>query len=326
MKLTSFASHFLVALQLAIPARLTAQVQTLGSIHLTQHPDLGATFHLSTPDMVLEGLFIGQAGNGKPLLIFIPGSEPVPLYTRMGGVFYPLVPRQLFDQAHYNFLLLSKPGIPAIADTSELDEKYYYLDPATGMPPAAYKAHNNLGFYVNAYEELIAALRESPGIGRIYVVGHSQGARIAAELTGAPGIDKVVFMSADPLGRMAALVDRDYACAGNMDHDGVKLAQALLDPAQADSTYMGDYYSSFQSFSKPAVISISQATVPTLVVYGNADTSCPNCYAWPLLQPYVPCLSVMAFTGYDHNYFDEQRENHWHEVLMKVFQWLDEGE
>lgn len=280
------------------------------------------SFVLATNSTPVEGVFIGVRNAAKPLIIFIPGSEPVPLYCSVGdSTCIPLFPRQLIDP-RFNYILLSKPGIPAVCDRKALDEDYYFLDKATGEAPTTYLANNTLGFYREAYANLLDELTRLTKPMSVTLMGHSQGARVATEFTADQRVDKVVYMSADPLGRNATLYDREYAKFNLRDPGKVRLYDTLFDPANADSVLMRERYSSFTSFSKPSIIGLSQATKPTLVVYGDMDESCPNCYALAHLGTYVPQVDVHAYPGYDHNYFDAQGVNHWSEVVQDVLRWV----
>jgi len=280
------------------------------------------SFVLATNSTPVEGVFIGVGSAAKPLIIFIPGSEPVPLYCSVGdSTFIPLFPRQLIDP-RFNYILLSKPGIPAVCDRKALNDDYYFLDSATGEAPTTYLANNTLGSYREAYANLLDELPIFTKPMSVTLMGHSQGARVAAEFTADQRVDKVVYMSADPLGRIATLYDREYAKFNLRDPGKVRLYEALFDPANTDSVLMRERYSSFTSFSKPSIIGLSQATKPTLVVYGDMDESCPNCYALAHLGTYVPQVDVHAYPGYDHNYFDAQGVNHWGEVVQDVLRWV----
>ena len=70
---------------------------------------------------------------------------------------------------------------------------------------------------------------------------------------------------------------------------------------------------------------LAQGTVPTLLVYGDLDESCPNCYVLSLLPEWYPRMQVLPYAGYDHNYFDQEGKNHWGEVMEDVIRWVRGG-
>lgn len=286
----------------------------------------GQVFDLAWNGHALEGVFIGDRAQEKPLIIFVPGSEPVPLFCAMGNAFQPLFPHQLLAHgSDFNFLLLSKPGIPAVQARERLDENFYFVEDPGGGPPDAYLSHNTLEFCTAAHTALLDRLGEVCRPSSVTLMGHSQGARIVAELTTHPAVSRVVYMSADPLGRMAALYDAEYARFNQRDPDRSRFLRGLLDPARADSLYRGERYTSFRSFAKPSLIGLAQATVPTLLVYGDLDESCPNCYVLSLLPEWYPRMQVLHYAGYDHNYFDQEGKNHWGEVMEDVIRWVRGG-
>lgn len=284
----------------------------------------GALFSIRVNDLELEGVFLGDRQMKRPLILFIPGSGPLPLFTSFGDTaYYPLFPHQLLDNGTaFNFIFLSKPGIPALCKKEQLSDNYYFLDTVTGMPPSEYLHLNTLEFCRSAYSTLLDHIGEVCASTMVIAMGHSQGARVVAELATHSKIDKLVYMSADPLGRMAALYDGEYAKFRHRDPEKLSFLHDLLNPAFADSTYMGERYESFRSFAKPSLIPLSKATAPTLLVYGDMDPSCPNCYVLSLLPEWLPQMKALRYPGYDHNYFDPEGTNHWGEVVADVFRWI----
>lgn len=308
----------------AIITTLLAQTQAITFQPAIPHC-IGSLFNLRENGNVLEGAFIGDRNSRRPLILFVQGSGPVPLFGSVGDtVFHPLFPWQLLqDTTQFNFILLSKPGIPAVCSLGRLDERYYYhAEGKAGPAPETYLSHNTLGFYHSAYAALLDHMNEICNCTDITVMGHSQGARIAAELANHPAVDRLVYMSADPLGRMATLYDGEYAKFKQRDPERLSFYQGLMDPAHADSVFMGERYASFRSFAKPSILSLAKAKVPVLVIYGDLDESCPNCYVLSLLPQWCPEIHVLHYSGYDHNYFDLQGTNHWGDVVKDVYDWI----
>lgn len=59
-----------------------------------------------------------------------------------------------------------------------------------------------------------------------------------------------------------------------------------------------------------------------LLVYGEMDGNCPNCYILSFLPEWYPNLHVLRYPGYNHNYFDIDGKNHWDEVVGDVWKWV----
>lgn len=280
-------------------------------------------FTIESDGASIEGVFIGDRNKNKPMVIFIPGSGLMPIYTSRGdSAFYPLIPHQILKyRDSYNFVVLSKPGVPAVVELAELDEKYYYADPETGKIPESYIEHNNLGFYTDMHNFLINKLDSMANFKELIVMGHSQGARIAAELSSNPDVDKIVYMSADPLGRIAVSLDKEYAKFEDRNEEKVDFYKSIF--TEGEGIYWGDTYESWRSFSKPPLIQLSLSKKPILIVYGEMDRSCPNCYVFQNLPLYFDNVDVFNYPGYDHNYFDGQGKNNWDKVMEDVFSWIE---
>lgn len=284
----------------------------------------GEVFTLKTNDFSLEGIFLGERNVSKPLLLFISGSQPVPLYCHTtDSVYYPLVPHQLIEYVEtYNFVMLSKPGIPALVNLTRLNQDYYYLVGDSGKVPPKYQKHNNLPFYMLAYNALINSLGIISSYSELIIMGHSQGSRIVAELTANSKVDKIIYMSADPLGRIATVYDREYSNFKSRNNDTLQFYNSLFQAEKSDSLFWGDTYKAWRSFSRPPILSLTQSKVPTLIVYGKMDTSCPNCYVFSFLPSYFENIEVFDYENFDHNYFDENGKNNWGAVLEDVFYWI----
>lgn len=280
-------------------------------------------FTIESDSISIEGVFIGDRNKNKPMVIFIPGSGLMPIYASRGdSSFYPLIPHQMLKyRDSYNFVVLSKPGVPAVVELSKLDEKYYYADPETGKIPENYIDNNNLDFYTAMHKILINKLDSIADFNKLIVMGHSQGARIAAEFSSCTSVDKIVYMSADPLGRIAVSLDMEYAKFEERNEEKIDFYKSIF--TEEEGIYWGDTYESWRSFSKPPLLQLSQSKKPILVVYGEMDRSCPNCYVFKNLPTYQENIDVLNYPSYDHHYFDEQKENNWDKVMKDVFGWIE---
>lgn len=282
-------------------------------------------FTLKIDSIEVEGIFVGNKDEKKPLILFIQGSEPVPLFCSVGDtIYYPLVPHQIIEKKEFfNFVFLSKPGVPALTDIKELDKNYYYLDQLSKKTPSQYIKNNTLPYYNHIYSSLIKELNKINEYSELIVMGHSQGARVVAELSTNVLVDKIVYMSADPLGRIAIQYDKEYAIFKERNDEKLTFYNSLFDSKKADSLYRGDTYDSWKSFSIPSIITLTQSKVPLLIVYGRMDENCPNCYIFSFLPNYFENIYVIAYKNYDHNFFDTQRKNNWDIVINDVCKWIE---
>lgn len=285
----------------------------------------GEVFTIGCDSLEIEGVFWGDKTKSKPLIIFIQGSGPVPLYCSVGDTtFYPLIPYQILSlEKKYNFFMLTKPGIPSITPLKHLDEKYFYKSNDSSSISEYYFERNNLDYYVTAYSLLMEYLSQSVSYTQIILVGHSEGGRIVAELSSNKFVDKAVYMSADPLGRIATIYDQEYSRFIERNDQKLSFYNSLFDVNKRDSVFWGDNYYSWTSFSKPSIIALTQSTIPILIIYGERDENCPNCYIFSFLPSYFNNISVLNYKYFDHNYFDERNKNNWNIVVGDIHEWIE---
>lgn len=316
--------NFLIII-LLISSSSYCQTDSLILFHPIKEGFNGKIFTLKTDSIEVEGIFVGEKSENKPIILFIQGSEPVPLYCSVGDtIFYPLIPWQLLEKTErFNFVFLSKPGIPALTDINKLDKKYYYLDEATGNASLKYLKNNNLTFYHHVYSALIKQLQSITDYSELIVMGHSQGSRIVAELSTNPLVDKIIYMSAEPLGRIAIQYDKEYSKFRERNNEKLSFYNSFFDPNKADSLYCGDTYKSWKSFTKPTIISLAKSNLPILIVYGEMDENCPNCYVFSFMQNYFNNMSVINYKELDHNFFNMERKNNWNIVIEDVCKWIE---
>ena len=92
----------------------------------------------------------------KPVFLFIQGSLPNPLLLYDEKNVYGVFPFKISDyRDSFHFVVVSKPGLPVMADTRTLDAQMCYKDKATGRFPAKYVANNHLDFYVQQHREVL---------------------------------------------------------------------------------------------------------------------------------------------------------------------------
>ncbi len=281
------------------------------------------TFVLSQEDVELEGVFLGDKKGKKPLVIFIQGSGLTPIYARTKEKeFLHIIPSDsLIDVKKYNYVFLSKPGVPLVVDIDELNKDYNYVNELTIDYNFKY---NNLEFNVKSYSNLIKKVHKLCSYSDIILIGHSQGARVVAELATNPKVTKVVYMSADPLGRLASQYDIEFSKFEKRNNEKLEFYDSLFEEELKDSIFWGDKFSSWKSFSKPSLISLTKSTIPILIIYGDLDKNCPNCYVFSSLPYYYSNIKVNKYKNYSHNYKDLNNVNNWSLVLKDIFSWIEE--
>ncbi|MGB0884256.1 MAG: hypothetical protein ACPGTG_06010, partial [Flavobacteriales bacterium] len=137
-------------------------------------------------DKHLNGIFIGDTTDVKPLIIFIQGSEPRPLFVNLTAhkLNYFLLPKEIFGLTEaYHYLVLSKPGISLMYDDTVLTN-YNVYDKSNTKPPQEYLINNHLEFYTSIYLKAIHSFSKKTYVdsNEIILLGHSQGSRIATKV------------------------------------------------------------------------------------------------------------------------------------------------
>lgn len=282
------------------------------------------SFVLKQKNIDIEGVFIGDAKKEKPLIIFIEGSGARPQFTiNSDSSYHHFTPhKSLINENKYNYIFLSKPGIPLVVSLDSLNEKYFLINKTTQENNLRY---NNLEFNIKTYENLLKNIKDLFSHSCVILIGHSQGARIAAELTNNKYVSKIVYMSADPLGRIATQYDIEYAKFELRNEEKLEFYDSLSSESNRDSVFWGDSFYSWKSFSKPSIIALSQSDIPILIVYGDQDKNCPNCYVFSGLTYYCKNITTIKYKDYNHNYYDRNGKANWDIVLKDIFLWLENG-
>lgn len=266
----------------------------------------------------------GKFEEGRKTMFFVDGSLPTSRYLKHNDTVYFTAPQEILKlTSEYNLVILGKPSIPLLLDYQDETEDHIYRN-STGSTPDGFLLNDNMAFYVESYNEVINQVCEEFDLNSVFIFGHSQGSRIAAELAlNNNSIDGVILSSVDPLGRTATMIDKNYA--NSEKKDKTEFLQSIVKDGtnSPDSTFMKSTYYSWQSFSYPLIITLSKIEIPVLMLYGTQDVNCPNCYVYGYFDTYNPNFKKLSYEGYDHNFFDSEGQKHWDEVIDDVSNWIN---
>ncbi|WP_460584320.1 alpha/beta hydrolase family protein [Hymenobacter arcticus] len=278
----------------------------------------------------------GEELTRKPVLLFVQGSLPSPIikYNKDGayGVFPFEVDGYLAD---YHLLIISKPGVPLVADVKTLTPRYEYNDPKTGQLPAAYCQRNYLEYYVARDAAVLRYLAHQPWVEakNITAMGHSEGSTVVARLARRPGpLSRVVYLSGSPLGRMLTVIagNRQEADSVGAENNFTYWKEVVADPKQ--NNCLGDTHllvSSLSSTQTP-LDNFRHSKIPVFVGYGTRDRSA-------LLEDYLRLemiragktnLTFHAYPELEHNFFGftngkvDQEKWNWDRVAHDFFAWM----
>lgn len=276
----------------------------------------------------------------KPTIVFLQGSMPIPLIYLMNGEAKTILPfdiKQYSDK--FNFVLISRKGIPLVLEY----EKYKtgFLD-ENGKAFQNYENYNNLKYRTNQAKVVIEFLYNQPWVKKesIFVIGHSEGYRVAAKLSeNNKIIKKLVCMSADPFNRTAEEIIKERIPCFNQPSDSVFQSNIniLLENYKNIGNDIEKYNKNIQLYnwmsynSELAFESLKKFSNPILVIYGTNDIAVS---AHNDLLPFLlrdNNLTIKAYPDLDHNYFKkiyDKRGNlidesyHWDDVFRDIVKWL----
>ena len=278
----------------------------------------------------------GEELTRKPVFLFVQGSLPTPLlkYNEHGN--FSVFPFETAEYlADYHLLIISKPGVPLVADVKTLTPRYEYVDPKTDLPPVSYCQRNYLDYYVARDAAVLRYLARQPWVEtkNITAMGHSEGSNVVARLARQPGpLSKVVYLSGSPLGRMLTVIagNRQDADSVGAENNFAYWREVVATPIQ--NNCLGDTHllvSSLSSTQTP-LDDFKHSRIPVFVGYGTRDRSA-------LLEDYLRLemiragktnLTFRAYEGLEHNFMgftngkvDEQKWN-WDRVAHDFFAWV----
>jgi esterase/lipase len=268
----------------------------------------------------------------KPTIIFLQGSLPKPLIinTPQGtaGVF-PFN-HYLHDKA-YRFVIISKPGIPVMPASDQLDERYNYRD-EDGNFPAEYIENYSMESLVERANKVIKQVKKASwSNGEIILMGHSEGARVGVKVAAEnKHIDRLVYLSANPYGRENGILftERMKMIQGHMS--GTDNQQMINERYERFRQTESRDHISFSENLMDDLISIEK---PIFVGYGTRDWGSLACDFIPLefVKAGKDNLAHHPYIDMEHNFFSVKEDGnvdynayHWDEVMKDVIDWINE--
>jgi dienelactone hydrolase len=283
----------------------------------------------------------------KPVFLFSQGSLPTALFwkedeSHTWQQFMPFAYQPYLKD--YNFVIISKPGIPVFAYTA--DKNYLYIDPATKQIPQEYYDKSYLDYYVTQANDVINYLVKQKWVdkSRIVIAGHSQGSKVVSKL-GAINkyVTQVIYLSGNPLGRYDQdirqirkdqLLGKITDEAAQKEINDLYVRWALINQ-NANDTHSngGDTNKAWTTFSTPLLDYLLKIDVPIFIGYGTADNTADYCDLLPLdfIRLGKHNYTLKPYAGYDHNFnkleYDKagnkvSSEAHWDDVARDIFEWL----
>jgi hypothetical protein len=276
----------------------------------------------------------------KPTILFLQGSLPLPIIFKDSiGASGTILPFSIDNYlAKFNFILIPRYGIPLIGSYEK--DTNGFLD-TNGKTPFEYTKNNNLKYRTFQAKTVIDYLYKQKWVQKdsIFVIGHSEGYRVAAKLSeNNKKIAKVVCMSANPFNRIAEYIMKsrietlstvsDSLIQKEIDND----VEAFKNISDNIEEYRGniELYNRMSYNSVLSYESLLKFPNPILVTYGTEDFGSLHNDLLPFLLRKKK-LTMIVYPDLGHNYekkeFDKKGNSiessyHWDTVFRDIQNWL----
>ncbi|MGR3811255.1 acyl-CoA thioester hydrolase/BAAT C-terminal domain-containing protein [Jiulongibacter sp. NS-SX5] len=276
----------------------------------------------------------------KPTIIFIRGSDFAPLFVNGHSLVFPFNFKKYDDE--FNFVVMSKPGIPISIDSLRnrfINETYrngYYINQNAKVPDD-FVRNNNLTYYSKAYFKILKYLKKQPWVDckRLFVVGHSQGANIAASIAlKNKNIKKVVLLSTHLGNRFTEAISK-VRFQENSNKISSKEAQSRIDSIYTEherlflnrenntELFDSNTFFSYASFTYPSIHEkVIQLSQPTLLIYGTNSIQDLDCdfLKLRLTEKNIKNIKVLPMINKGHNFFTYHFKKNG-EYINRTFGW-----
>lgn len=271
----------------------------------------------------------------KPTIIFLQGSLPTPLILEKENVRKLSVPfdySKLIDSV--NLVIIKRKGVL-------LSSKFDSLKFVQSNPTKEYLKNNNLFYRAKQANIALDYLRKQKWVdkSKIFVVGHSEGYRVAAYLSKISGkkISKLVCMSADPFNRTSEDITK-LGLENSINHDDSLNCTIISDLVKdyKNINNASEYVDNYNLFNWASYETNMPITYfkkfknPLLIIYGTDDLKSFNNHILPFIIQ-KKNLKINAYPDMDHNFFIKeydknnnliQESYHWDSVFKDVVNWL----
>ncbi len=270
--------------------------------------------------------------NKHDVFIFIQGSNITPLISEDDNGKFLLIPFSIERYIDNNkFVIVGKPHIPVYAHFESLTDDFVISDPST---VGKYFQSNTLRDLASGINELIKIYHRNNKVRDIYIIGHSQGARVAAAVND-KYVRKIAMLSVNLFGRFHEEVSRkrfDNITKGlSQDMEPIYDEYQTLQKQQFKSLPNTKVSSlvSYKSFTWPSTISfVKKLKAPTLIVYGGNDigVAFSNDLARFEIEDHLKNNIIFkSYNDLDHNFkrnTSAVNDDYWQNVIDDCITWL----
>lgn len=276
----------------------------------------------------------------KSVVLFVQGSGALPLFyarkSKNDTLFFVPVDFKKYEK-ECRFVFVKKKNTSLIDDY----DKDYFTNENTSK---AFLENNTLEKRAATISAVVKYLSKQKWVSDIYVVGHSEGYRVAASVAKtSKKIKKVVCMSANPFNRCLQfrMEERIKGFQGlvndtivNQNIDSLhnyfwNLPQYKFGK---DQQYEAAFFKNEIAYNYNfTIFDLLKIKIPILITYGTADIGSLDNDLVPYFftENKKTNLSIKTYPNLEHNYLrlDKDgniKEKHWNDVFKDVMDWLFE--
>lgn len=272
----------------------------------------------------------------KDLIIFLQGSNPSPLISEDDNGKFLLMPFDLKKITKDNiFVIISKPKIPVYQHFKDLDDNFQ-IDNRKIL--SEYMKYNTLKYLSAEVNFLIKKYSKDKRVKNIYLIGHSQGGRVATNVKKS-NIKKLAILSVNLFGRYEESINKlryneiskqDSSFQINIEKEYISFNQ-LKHHDKFKNTYEDLSLKSYKTFTFPSTLNeIKKIKIPTLIAYGANDIGV--CFSndiirLELIEKNKNNFSFKTYAFLNHNFekiniTTGEQESQWQKVLEETIFWL----
>ncbi|MCL9804254.1 dienelactone hydrolase family protein [Flavobacterium amniphilum] len=256
----------------------------------------------------------------KPLFLFCQGSLPRPIVIYDEKGLYGTLP---FNEVHllekYHIVIIGKPGIPIIANTSSLGKNFMYLrDKQKEIPLKDYTDKNHLDYYVSRNNFIVKQLFKERWVSKseLVVAGHSEGSTVAAKMASLnPKISRLIYSGGNPFGRIATILNESANKKEVLDY-----WETIVENSNVINYDGGDTYKATYSFSLPQKDNLLKLKIPILITYGSEDAAAiyNDLFQVEVIREQKKNIEFIAYPGLEHNFFPLNEKS---EPIYEIEKW-----
>jgi len=272
----------------------------------------------------------------KDLIFFLQGSDPSPLISEDDNGKFLLLPFDLKELSDNTvFVIISKPKIPVYQHFKDLDD-HFKIDDQKIL--TEYMKRNTLEYLADEVNVLVRKYSRHNRIKNIYVIGHSQGGRIASHIK-KNRVKKMAVLSVNLLGRYEESINKlryeeiskQDSLVNNKIEKEYKSFGILKGRKTFNNTFEDLSLKSYKTFTFPSTFNqILKTEIPVLVVYGTNDIGVcltNDIVRLPLMEKNKKNIHFKTYPLLNHNFEKRnpgtnENETHWQRVLKETIIWL----